>query len=386
MRNLLQRQVFQNRELRPELRECLAVARRHPLRGSPDVENLRHHLRQRHEALHVARSRRRSRVLVAVGQRFHPVEHADGERPAADRTAAALGQGLLRRQSHAALAVSVGVILPLLREELDRAAVSLARLQRAADRKIVRLAVEERRLARQLARRMRIGIRGQAKAVEEREPPVHRRVGGEPRLHRKDVPGEVAVALFDGIEAGLRAERREPRRPDVGRQEIGVRSALQRDLQEIARVEPEDWAAVGGDVADRRQPGREAVDGVEVRRVDQVVDLPGLLAFLVDRGDLGGEHESRQSACGTARRRQLRCHLRLDLRPEAEEAGLGGDQLLLQLREPPRVDAVARRYHGDAPPRRPPGEVLQVEIAARGARIFRMDVEVGVKAHAGPPV
>src|SRR5215469_3230652 len=42
---------------------------------------------------------------------------------------------------------------------------------------------------------------------------------------------------------------------------------------------------------------------------------------------------------------------------------------------------VSGRHHADALACRPMGEVLEVEIAARGARIFRMDVKVRVEAH-----
>ena len=42
---------------------------------------------------------------------------------------------------------------------------------------------------------------------------------------------------------------------------------------------------------------------------------------------------------------------------------------------------VAGADDADALARRPPGEVLEVEVAAGRARILRMDVQIGVEAH-----
>ena len=62
----------------------------------------------------------------------------------------------------------------------------------------------------------------------------------------------------------------------------------------------------------------------------------------------------------------------------------GSAGLLLELGAPRRVSEVAGRDDADALARRPRGEMFEVEVAARGARIFRVDVQVGVKAHGGP--
>ena len=145
------------------------------------------------------------------------------------------GERLLRREPHVAFAVAVEMILALLGEELDRADVAVAGLERVADGEVVELAVEEGRLAPELAGRMGVGVGDQTIAVEERHPPVHRRIGGQPGLDREDVVGEIAVAVGDRVEAGLRSERREPRRPDMRRDQVGVGTGFQRDLQEVAR-------------------------------------------------------------------------------------------------------------------------------------------------------
>ena len=77
------------------------------------------------------------------------------------------------------------------------------------------LGVEKGRLARQLLGRVRVGVGDQRVAVQVRHAPVHRRIGREAGLQGEDVRRQVAEALLHRVEAGLRAEQREPGRPDV---------------------------------------------------------------------------------------------------------------------------------------------------------------------------
>ena len=70
-----------------------------------------------------------------------------------------------------------------------------------------------------------------------------------------DVVREVGVAVRDPVEAGLRAEHREPRRPGVRGHQVAPVAAGQGDLEQVPRVEPEDRPPVGGEVAD---PGERA--------------------------------------------------------------------------------------------------------------------------------
>jgi hypothetical protein len=67
------------------------------------------------------------------------------------------------------------------------------------------------------------------------------------------------------------------------RHEIGVRSGVERDLQEVAGIEAENGASVGGDVADAGEPRRHAIDRLEVGRVDQVMNFAGAVGLLVNR-------------------------------------------------------------------------------------------------------
>ena len=82
--------------------------------------------------------------------------------------------------------------------------------------------------------------------------------------------------------------------------EIGVRAGLERNLQEVAGIEPEDRPPVGRDIAATAKPRRHAIDGLEVGRVDQVMDFAGAVGLLVDGGDFDLEHEAHR---GAARRR-----------------------------------------------------------------------------------
>src|SRR5260370_1090915 len=70
-----------------------------------------------------------------------------------------------------------------------------------------------------------------------------------------------------------------------------------------------------------------------------------------------------------------------DVAAQAREAGLGGNELLLELGAPGRMGEVAGADHADAFAARPGGEVLEIEIPARRPRVFRVDVQVRVEAH-----
>ena len=272
------------------------------------------------------------------------------------------------------------MVLALLGKELDGADITLAGLDRLADGEIVERAIERGRLAPEFLRRMRVRIGDEPIAVEHRQPPIHWRVGGEPRFDGEDMIGEIAIAFLDGIEAGLRAERGEPRRPDMRRDEIGVRTGRERDLQQIARVEPENRPPVGGDIADAGKPIGNAVGDSEIGRIDQVVDFARLIGLLVDRGDFDREHEAHRRLA--ARRQRSRDRL-LDLATQAEQSRLRRNELVFQFGAPSRMGEIAGADHTDALAGGPCEQMLEVEIAAGGARIFRVDVQVGVKAHCG---
>jgi hypothetical protein len=283
-----------------------------------------------------------------VGQVLDPAQHAHGQRLAALGAAATGLPGALGLPVDPAGPVAVGVVLALFREELQGAGQAAA----VPHREVVRLAGEQGGLAGQRGRRVRVRVRDQAVTVQAGHPPVHRRVGGEPGLHRGDVLGQVGIAVGDRVEARLRAQRREPRRPDVRGDQVAAR--LQGDLQQVPGVEAQDRPAVRGEVADPAQRRVEAGGGREVRHVDEVVHLAGPVVALVDRGDLHAEHEPGRTAC-LQRTGQPLDHLGLVGQPE--EPGRVVDQIFAQMIEPGRVGEVAGAQQRDSLAPRPPGQV-----------------------------
>ena len=348
-----------------------------PLALGADVQNLGQHLRQRHEAADRARGGRR-RVIVPVGQVVHAVHDADRQRLAAGRAASAQALGLLRQQAQIATPVAVEMVFTLFGEEFDRAQIAPPGLQRRPYGEVIEVGVEDAGFAPQLFGRVRVGVGHQPEAIQRRDAPVHLRVGRQAGLDREDVRGEVGVALVDGVEPGLRAERGEPRRPDVGRHEIRTGVRLQRDLQQMPGVQTEDGPAVGPDVADGRQLVGDAAGRLEVRRVEQVMNFAGLVALFVDGRDFHRQQEARRPL---TRGRQHGRDFLFQVGAQAEEARLRGHQLLPQFGGPRRMREVARSDDGDPFLPRPIGEVFQVAVLAGRARIPGVDVQVGVEGH-----
>ena len=246
---------------------------------------------------------RRGIFLRAVGQHLDAVGHAHGDRPAArpdsGRRAPCVSCG---DKPHLAGAVAVEVVLALLGEELDGADIALAGFQRAADGEIVRRAGEARRLAAELRRRVGVGIGDQPEAVERGQAPVHRRVGGQARSRprrcgRRD---RRSTPRWNRNPTASRGRRTTASRcvPARGRNPARTSSTISsRSRESSPRIGRPSEAML----PIRAEPRRQPVDGVEVGGTDQVVDLSGLLALLVDGRDLGGEHEGDRSP---ARRRQ----------------------------------------------------------------------------------
>ena len=114
----------------PGCRSPVPDGRRAARRLSPrpglgaDALDLREDLRQRHQAAERRRPRRPAPRPRPVGELLHPVHHPHRQRLAAGRAAPLQAAGLRGLQPHAAGAVAVQVVLPLLGEELDRAADS----------------------------------------------------------------------------------------------------------------------------------------------------------------------------------------------------------------------------------------------------------------------
>src|SRR6185312_7184413 len=153
---------------------------------------------------------------------------------------------------------------------------------------------------------------------------------------------------------------------------------LESDLQQVAGVEPQDRPAVRRDVADRAQAFPDTARGLQAGGVEEMVDLPRPFALLVDGRDLDLQQEAHGAV---ARRRKLSRHLALDLRPQAEQARLGRQELGPDLLPPGRMGEVAGSHHRDPLAPRPQRKMLQIRIPACGPGVFGVNVEVSVEAH-----
>src|SRR3990167_2224764 len=127
---------------------------------------------------------RRHIPLLPVGEIVNPVHDADGDRLSADRAEPLAPLSLGRAPPDAAFAVAIVVVFSLCGKKLDREEKLLWIMAFEAVDKIFisGLAVEDVCLARDLARRVSIGIGDQRDSVEGGKTPVHRRVRREARL------------------------------------------------------------------------------------------------------------------------------------------------------------------------------------------------------------
>ncbi len=209
---------------------------------------------------------------------------------------------------------------------------------------------------------MRIGVADQPVASSEEQGQFIAGSEDRPVSTAKMCSARSRVAVPDRVEPGVRAEHGEPRRPHVRGDQEAAGTAGQRDLQQVAGVQAQDRPAVGGQVADLGQRRGDPVRGLEARRVEQMVHLPGALVPPVDGRDFDREHEpdrARRRPPGLSRHQPL-----LQLGPDPEQAGLGRDQRFAQLRRPGRMGEVAGAEHGQALAQRPPGQMLDIAVLA----------------------
>ena len=183
--------LAQQVEFRPNLRQQLLVALLHALAGGGTLLQLGEDFREREEVL-IGEGTGRRLAVRAIRQLRHPVIHAQRQQPAAYRAAAIVRLALRGQAVEIALPVAVDMVFAFLREELQRAQEARRRHapQGVHHRVIAHLAGEDIGLACQFRRRVRVRVAHQRIAVELRDAPVHRRVGGEPGLQREDLPAQ----------------------------------------------------------------------------------------------------------------------------------------------------------------------------------------------------
>ena len=347
-----------------------------------DLMDLGEDLGQGNQALHRTCGLGRCDLLPPIREVLDPVHDAHRQRLAAYRASAPMFPRLAGREADVAVAVAVQMVLALFGKELQRTPVPLARLQRSAQGEIVQLGVEDAHLPSELFRRMGIGVGHEPEAVQGRDPPVHRRVRGKARLHGENVGAQVPVAVVDGVETRLRAERREPGRPDMGGDEIRAGVRFQGDLQQVPGIEAQDRPSVRVQVADPGQAVHHPLRCLEIRGVDQVMDLSCLVELLVDGRNLDRQHETHRAPAAPAGRRKPLLDGPFQIGPQAEQPRLRGHELLLQLGPPRRMGEVARGDDADALLAGPDGQMLKVAVPAGGPGVLGMDVQIGVEGHA----
>lgn len=131
--------------------------------------------------------------------------------------------------------------------------------------------------------------------------------------------GQIAIALFDGIESGFGTEGGEPWCPDMGGNEKGVGMGVADNVQQVTRIEFQWRASVGFEFAVFSQCAVEFAGTHLVGNVDAVVDLSCPIVLAIDCGYLDLQDEAGWLPAGW---RQV-CLL-LELSLESEETGLGG--------------------------------------------------------------
>ena len=293
--------------------------------------------------------------------------HADGQLFAAHRADAVPRLGLHRGEADAAVPVSIQVVFTLLREKFHRAAESIPGADGPDQLRIGQSRIQQVRLPAQLAGGVGVGVGDQSEPVQGGEPPVHGRVGGESGLHGVDLAGKAAKAFLHGVKAGECAEQGEVGRPDVGGNQLRVRTGLQGQLQQVPAVQTQDGTAIRADIPHRLQPGRHLVRRLQAGEEYQMVDFPGLAVPLVNAADLPGD----EKPGGFPGSRQPQ------LFPQGIQPIFRGGQLLPHFRPPGGMGKVAGTGDGNAFFTRPPVQMGQVAVPAGGAGVTGVNVQVG---------
>ena len=117
-----------------------------------------------------------------------------------------------------------------------------------------------------------------------------------------------------------------------------VRVGFQTDFQQIATVESKDRPTVRVQIADGAQPLVETRDRIEGREDNDVVNLAGLFALLVNRTDLHRQHKAHFAPTALG---QFALHHIAPRRSEPVESIFGRLEFCRQFCEPLRVGVVA---------------------------------------------
>ena len=122
--------------------EELKIYASHSFRIDPALQSFCDNFGQGNDRCEARRIRRPVTVL-AISKFLHAMHHAHGHFPAADGTAVIVVDGFLGGQTHPAVAVTVIMILALLREKFNRAEKALPRFYRLHHRSVRDLRVKD---------------------------------------------------------------------------------------------------------------------------------------------------------------------------------------------------------------------------------------------------
>ena len=155
----------------------------------------------------------------------------------------------------------------------------------------------------------------------------------------------------------------------MGGNENGLRAAVQRDFQQVAAIQPQNGPPVGMEIADGLQPVGEGFGGFQPRQEDDMMHLARFSTAFIDGADLARHHEARRIAGGFAGQAVFV--------PEAVEPFLRLLQHFGQLGPPRRVRKIARAQQPDALAPGPQVQMRRVTVAAGGAGILGMNMQIG---------
>ncbi len=142
LRQLLERSLGQQGQLRTHPFEQSLVGAPHPHGAGSCVDDFADHLVQWDEVMERLRIRR-PKAAGPVGQLHHPTHHSPGQALSALRAHSLGNLGLFGRQHDAALSVSIEMVLSLLGKEFNRSEEAFAStLQRRSDCEIGHFAIE----------------------------------------------------------------------------------------------------------------------------------------------------------------------------------------------------------------------------------------------------
>jgi len=375
---ILHRNRTQNGKLRTEIPQKLIVHALHLLCPGSDPQDLRQDFRQgdkRGVRRLVVRPLRR----VTIGQGKDAVQNADSHGFAADRTDALVASCLPGFKHNPALAMSVQVIFPLFGVEFESPLETRSTripAQGTANARKGLFAGKDVRLSTELLPGVSIGVGNQGKPIQAAPQPVHLGIRGQARLQGENLVAQIAETVLDTVEPGLGSEQGEPRRPDMGWNNISQRVRFQNHLQQVARVQAQDGTAIRSEVAHLAKTGVEFLCRVQPRHEHQVVHFTDLPPPLVDGADLRTQektHILNSKVTG------IPGQLRLD--PfgiaQSEQAVFFGFELFAYHLHPAGMSEIARGQDVDSFDRGPGQEVSRSQILARGPGKTGMNMKVG---------